>query len=204
MVRVPAPASEICFVRHGHHPEGSLPGTAGAETKTIIHPLIAGDMERFMAWRATDDYLAQWCRKEIQEHMGGKRVLLVAEVRGQLVGTVQFVPNHEEKDLADGQTTAYLEALEVKDGFRRRGLGTWLVTSVERLAVEQGFRRLTLMVEPDNDPALSLYRKRGFAFVKDFTEIWRGKPHPLQCMEKALAGCPNDSSPGSFRSSTVC
>ena len=162
-----------------------LPGPAG-ETHAIIHPLVTGDIGQFTAWRATDDYLAQWARKEIQEHLDGKRILLVAEACGQLVGTVQFVPNHEDKDLADGKTTAYLEALEVREDFRKRGLGTWLVTSVERLAVEQGFRRLTLMVEPDNGPALSLYRKLGFVFFKDSTEIWRGKPHALLCMEKAL------------------
>jgi ribosomal protein S18 acetylase RimI-like enzyme len=108
-----------------------------------------------------------------------------------LAGTVQLVPNHKEEDLADGKTTAYLEALEVKEDFRKRGLGTWLVTSVERLAADQGFRRLTLMVEPDNEPALSLYQKLGFVFFKDFTEIWRGRPHPLLCMEKALVSNPH-------------
>jgi len=167
-----------------------LPDSEG-ETQTIVRPLVTKDIEPFMAWRATDDYLARWARKEIQEHLDGKRILLVAEACGQLVGTVQYVPNHAEKDLADGRTTAYLEALEIREDFRKRGLGTWLVASVERLAVEQGFRRLTLMVEPDNGPALSLYRKLGFAFFKDFTEIWRGKPHPLLCMEKALVNDPD-------------
>lgn len=162
-----------------------LPGPAG-EIHTIIHPLVTGDIEQFMAWRATDYYLANWARKEIQEHRDGKRILLVAEASGQLVGTVQFVPNHEDSDLADGKTTAYLEALEGREDFRKRGLGTWLVTSVERLAVEQGFRRLTLMVEPDNVPALSLYQRLGFTAFKNSSEIWRGKPLALLCMEKML------------------
>ena len=110
------------------------------------------------------------------------------------MGTVQFVPNHEDKDLADGKTIAYLEALEVKDDLRRRGLGTRLIACVERLAVEQGFRRLTLMVEPDNGPALSLYQRLGFTAFKNSSEIWRGKPHPLLCIEKSLLARPNDPS----------
>jgi probable phosphoglycerate mutase len=164
----------------------SLPASVGTETETVVHPLVTGDIEQFMQWRATDDHLANWALKEIGEHLDGKRILLVAEANDQLVGTFQFVPNHEDKDLADGRLTAYLQALEIREGFRRRGLGTWLITSVERLAVERGFQRLTLMVEPDNGPALSLYQKLGFSFFKDFTEIWRGKPHYLLCMEKSL------------------
>jgi hypothetical protein len=35
----------------------------------------------------------------------------------------QFAPSHEDKDLADGKTAAYLQALEVREGFRGRGLG---------------------------------------------------------------------------------
>ena len=162
-----------------------LPRPAG-ETHAIIHPLVTGDIEQFMAWRATDDYLAHWAREETQEHLDGKRVLLVAEAGGQLVGTVQFVPHHEDKDLADGKITAYLLALEVKDEFRRRGLGSWLVASVQHLALDQGFRRLTLMVEPDNGPALSLYQRLGFTAFKNSSEIWRGKPLALLCMEKML------------------
>ncbi|MGE5579641.1 MAG: N-acetyltransferase family protein [Bacillota bacterium] len=164
-----------------------LPGPSDG-IETIVHPLVRGDLEQFTTWRATDDYLAEFVRKETQEHWDGKRVLFVAEASGHIVGTVQFVPTHADNDLADGKTTAYLQALEVKEDFRNRGLGTWLMTSVERMAAERGFRRLTLMVEPDNHPALSLYRKQGFAFFKDLTEVWRGKPHYLLCMEKRLSG----------------
>lgn len=139
-----------------------------------------------MAWRATDDYLANVSRKETQEHLDGKRILLVVEGRGQLVGTIRFVPTHEDGDLADGRVTAYLQALEVRKAFRRRGLGTWLIRSVEEIVAERGFSHLTLMVEPENAPALSLYRKLGFATFKNSSELWRGKPLALLCMAKAL------------------
>jgi len=72
----------------------------------------------------------------------------------------------------------------VREDFRRRGLGTWLIESVERLALERGFKRLTLMVEPDNHPAISLYLKLGLRFFKQTTEFWRGRPRKRLCMEK--------------------
>jgi ribosomal protein S18 acetylase RimI-like enzyme len=159
--------------------------TGGVEV--IIRPLTAQDIEQFVAWRGGDDYKDNIVRKEIQEHLVGRRVLLVAEASGQLVGTVQFVPTHEDKDLADGETTAYLEALEVREDYRKRGLGTHLVRTVERISIERGFRRLTFMVEPDNEPALSLYRRLGFEASKNSSELWRGKPHAVLCMSKTLA-----------------
>lgn len=181
------PTGEICGIGY----VVALPGST-EEAQIIVRPFVTDDIERFTAWRATDDYLAGFVRKETQEHLDGKRILLVAQAGDRLVGTIQLVPNHEDHDLADGHTTAYLEALEVKEDFRRRGLGTWLMTTVERLAVELGFRRLTLMVEPGNGPALSLYRKLGFVFFKDSNDFWRGKSHPVRCMEKGLTGLPND------------
>ena len=153
----------------------------------LIRPLTEHDIEQFLAWRAGDDYVCDIAGKEIQEHLEGKRVLLVAEAGGQLVGTVQFVPAHVDSDLADGKTTAYLQALEVREDFRRRGLGTHLVRAVERIGTDRGFTRLTLMVEPDNGPALSLHRKLGFEVFKNSSELWRGKPLALLCMRRALA-----------------
>jgi probable phosphoglycerate mutase len=161
--------------------------TGVGSTEVTIRPLIVQDIEKFTAWRGGDDYKDDIVRKEIQEHLTGKRVLLVAETGGQLVGTVQFVPTHEDPDLADGKTTAYLQALEVREDCRRQGLGTRLTGTVERIGIEQGFRRLTLMVEPDNTPAISFYRRLGFKAFKDSSELWRGKPLALICMSKALA-----------------
>jgi probable phosphoglycerate mutase len=166
----------------GVHPLKDVTGGIGV----IIRPLTVQDIEQFVTWRGGDDYKDNIVRKETQEHLAGRRVLLVAEAGGQLVGTVQFVPTHADRDLADGKATAYLQALEVKEDFRKRGLGTRLVGTVERIGVERGFGRLTLTVEPDNRPALSLYQELGFETFKESSELWRGKPLTLLCMSKAL------------------
>ncbi len=74
----------------------------------------------------------------------------------------------------------------VMEDCRRRGLGTRLVGAVERMSLERGFKRLTLMVEPDNKPAICLYSKLGFTVFKDSSELWRGKPLATLCMSKSL------------------
>lgn len=101
----------------------------------------------------------------------------MAGLGGQLIGTVQFVPRHEDPDLADGASTAYLQALEVREDMRRRGLGSRLIRSVEPTAASRGFSRVTLMVEPDNAPALSPYEKMGFRVFKRSTDLWREMDH---------------------------
>lgn len=50
----------------------------------------------------------------------------------------------------------------VRKGYRRQGWGTLLFTELEKWAWKGGIRRLELLVQNDNKPAISLYRKMGF------------------------------------------
>jgi RimJ/RimL family protein N-acetyltransferase len=50
----------------------------------------------------------------------------------------------------------------VRKGYRRQGWGTLLFMELEKWAKKQGIRRLELLVQSDNKPAISLYRKMGF------------------------------------------
>ena len=104
--------------------EGKEAVALADSTEVAIRPLKVQDVEEFVRWRGSDDYKNDVVRKEVREHLAGKRVLFVAKTGRRLVGTVQLVPTHEDADLADGKTTAYLQALEVREDCRRRGLGT--------------------------------------------------------------------------------
>ncbi|MDX2248493.1 MAG: GNAT family N-acetyltransferase [Bacteroidia bacterium] len=50
----------------------------------------------------------------------------------------------------------------VHENYRRRGIGTWLFTEIEKWAWDQNIRRMELLVLTQNKPAISLYRKMGF------------------------------------------
>ncbi|MGI2907804.1 GNAT family N-acetyltransferase [Tolypothrix sp. VBCCA 56010] len=104
-----------------------------------------------------------------------------------IIGTVQFVFLHDDLDLADGVSTAYLQALEVDRHYRRQGIATFLIQEVESEAMKQGFERLTVMVEPDNQTAINLYYKMGFSFFKRSKDTWEEKEYPVLCLKKTLA-----------------
>ncbi|MBK7971839.1 MAG: GNAT family N-acetyltransferase [Deltaproteobacteria bacterium] len=86
------------------------------------------------------------------------RVLIAeagAEPLGYAVVTFGF-------DLAVGGRDASLTELYVRPTARRRGLGALLLAEVERAALAAGARHLRLSVFPENEPAFTLYRSRGF------------------------------------------
>jgi ribosomal protein S18 acetylase RimI-like enzyme len=53
----------------------------------------------------------------------------------------------------------------VKDGFRRRGIGTALMNHAIKLAKEKGARALVLETQTCNAPAIDFYLKQGFELV---------------------------------------
>lgn len=153
-----------------------------------IRKLETRDIPLFVAWRGGDAYKNDIIHAQIAEHgEGTTRSIFVAETADTLVGTIQFVSRHSDLDLGDGVTTAYLQALEVLSPYRRQGIASRLIRSVESEALDRGFVRLTLMVEPDNSTAIQLYAALGYSFFKSSTDIWRGKEYTVQCFEKALS-----------------
>ncbi|MHA1410870.1 MAG: GNAT family N-acetyltransferase, partial [Candidatus Odinarchaeia archaeon] len=62
----------------------------------------------------------------------------------------------------------YIEALSIKPKFRRRGLASYLLDFVEKFSLEKGYKRIILEVNENNQPAFTLYRKKGFSVYKQF------------------------------------
>lgn len=155
----------------------------------LIQKLDSKTIPQFLSWRSTDAYLEQILEQEIAYHNEGTRVIFVAKERETIIGTAQFVSEHSDRSLADGKYTAYLQALEVKPQYRRQGIGTRLIKTVEQEALFRGFERLTIMVEPNNAPALNLYQKLGFTKFKQSTDYWRGRTYPVICLIKNIVDC---------------
>ncbi|MGB6299592.1 MAG: GNAT family N-acetyltransferase [Rivularia sp. (in: cyanobacteria)] len=151
-----------------------------------IRKLNPEDTQQFFLWRDADIYIHNMLRREIIEHEEGKRIIFIASINLNIVGTVQFVPKHYDIDLADGISTAYLQSLLVDTNYRRQGIGFELIKAVEFEALQHNFQRLTIMVESDNSPALNLYNKMGFAFFKNSNNRWRGMEYDVQCWKKSL------------------
>ena len=155
----------------------------------FIRPLTPKDVLEFKAWRnpGQDSDLEYLIEMEIEEHYSGKRLLLVGELEGRLVGTIQLVYKHGDPLMADGCKSAYVQALEVHPDFRRKGVATQLLNRLEHEAKGKRFSHLTLMVEPDNEAALQLYFKHGYKKFKEGQDSWQGQPFATLCLEKTLS-----------------
>lgn len=65
---------------------------------------------------------------------------------------------------------ASVASLAVAPGWRRRGVGAYLLAECVRLCRDAGARLVALEVDADNEPALRLYRRFGFRVRRSFQE----------------------------------
>lgn len=141
----------------------------------------------------SDDYEAE-LRDLIKQK---KAVVLAVEADGRYVGRVTL--RHDwgnetsiiEKDFPG---LPQINALEIDENYRRRGLATMLIAAAENEARRQGFSMIGLGVEISNEPAKRLYEKLGYSYQQvggsDTYDFLFGKPNPqvykLRLMTKSL------------------
>jgi len=92
-------------------------------------------------------------------------VLLVARSAGKPVGRVYvWLEPAEETEIREKlPEVALLIHLWVREESRHRGVGTALVRAAEALLHERGHRCVALGVGPDNEGAIRLYSRLGYA-----------------------------------------
>ncbi|WP_101843631.1 GNAT family N-acetyltransferase [Halobacillus sp. Marseille-P3879] len=114
---------------------------------------------QYMLWEAgervnqAENYLKliERIRREINS------VILVAEKENQLVGYVCAFGGSAKRN----KHSAYI-VIGILKGFRGQGLGSKLFNELEHWAKHHNIRRLELTVVTENEPALSLYKNKGF------------------------------------------
>lgn len=102
----------------------------------------------------------------------GEGEMWVAVLEGEIVGTVSVVP---EKVL-------YIRSMAVLPAARGNRIGERLLKEIEKYAVSNGYRRLTLCTTPFLDRAIKLYEKFGFA-RRGSADLFGT---PILTMEKSL------------------
>jgi GNAT superfamily N-acetyltransferase len=90
---------------------------------------------------------------------GPDRRVVVAEADGQVVGmgTAQTLVS-----TAEGGPVGLVEDVVVQSGYRDLGLGRRLLQAIEQWARARGLRRLQLLADRTNVPALRFYDKTGW------------------------------------------
>lgn len=85
-----------------------------------------------------------------------KRCIMVAEQNQQIAGmcTAQILVS-----TAEGGKVALVEDLVVEDIYRGQGLGKELLSAIEDWAMARDVKRLQLLADRNNTPALAFYQK---------------------------------------------
>jgi ribosomal protein S18 acetylase RimI-like enzyme len=119
---------------------------------------------------------AGWGAEEVPEWYaavdGGKRVMWVAELNGEVVAMVALDFVDVDPEVADGGTTAALASLIVTARAARQGLGRRLTLFAEGEAEARGVHVLTLNTRPENAAALALYEGLGYRTFKKGPRTW--------------------------------
>lgn len=78
----------------------------------------------------------------------------------------------KKPELANGIKRAYVHSFRVHPAFRREGLGTRLMQTVEMDLVERGYKEITLNVTLTNTGALRLYLELGYKVIGKDPGCW--------------------------------
>lgn len=92
----------------------------------------------------------------------GNALFLAADNGGEIIGELYAFFDLDDKDFADGETTAYLCAFRVKREFRGKGIGSRLMETALAELKKTGFRATTIGVGSDEPRNQRLYRSFGF------------------------------------------
>ncbi|HEY9615781.1 MAG TPA: GNAT family N-acetyltransferase [Microcoleaceae cyanobacterium] len=106
--------------------------------------------------------------KLLHQHLFGDRAFahaIVAEIEHQIVGYILFFYTYSTFLTKPG---IYLEDLFVLPAYRRRGIGTMLLTDLAQRAVSEQCGRLEWSVLDWNQPAIAFYQQIGADILPDW------------------------------------
>ncbi|MCJ7808943.1 MAG: GNAT family N-acetyltransferase [Desulfobulbaceae bacterium] len=94
---------------------------------------------------------------------GQERQVFVAERNGKVFGmcSIQTLIS-----TAEGGLVGLVEDVVVRDGYRGKGIGNALMEAVGSWARSHGLKRLQLLADRDNTPALQFYESRGWKVTR--------------------------------------
>ena len=106
--------------------------------------------------------------QDLKEHLFGDRVYaeaILAEWDNKIAGFALFFPNYSTFLTKPG---LYLEDLFVLPEYRRRGIGTAMLSYLGKLAGERGAGRLEWSVLDWNESAIAFYQRMGANVLPDW------------------------------------
>lgn len=136
-------------------------------TQVTIREVTEDDLSA-LEWEGRYQHFRRLYRHALSEAQRGRRILLIAEADGKIVGQIFIQLSSGRAELADGRTSGYLYAFRVRPDYRGQGIGTELLERAEQILQQRAFRRAVIAVARDNLGALRLYELHGYRqFAED-------------------------------------
>ena len=96
-------------------------------------------------------------------------ITLVAELHGEVAGFILAYRN---------RSRAYIDSLAVSEKYRGLGVGSLLLSEVERLLSERGVKSIYLSVKNWNMKALNFYLRKGYSIL-GVVLLMTARPHEI-------------------------
>jgi ribosomal protein S18 acetylase RimI-like enzyme len=131
-----------------------------------------------LEWQGEFIHFRKLYRQVYQNACDGKACIWVAELeQAGVIGQVfvQFISSRRE--LADGETRAYIYGFRVQPVYRSSGVGTQLLRQVEKDLQKRGFQSVTLNVSRQNLGAQRFYKRNGYQVVAAEAGRWSYTDH---------------------------
>lgn len=139
----------------------------------------AADLDRLSALENTVFSTDRMSRRSLKRLLGSpSAAVLVAEDGGRFAGSAVVL-------FRAGSAIARLYSLAVDPGLTGRGIGSALITAVEKAARSRKCRFVRLEVHEKNRVAIVCYRKAGYEQFDRYHEYYEDKGHALR-FEKRL------------------
>jgi ribosomal protein S18 acetylase RimI-like enzyme len=123
----------------------------------ILHDCVReGSSVGFVLPFSLTEARAYWREKVAPPHAAGSRIVLLATVGGQAIGTAQL----DLDGMPSKRHHAEVSKVLVDPRFRRAGVGRALMAEIERRAIEAG--RWLITLDTAGDAAETLYRSLGY------------------------------------------
>jgi ribosomal protein S18 acetylase RimI-like enzyme len=103
----------------------------------------------------------------------GQAVIWIAELnKVGVIGQLFVHLRSDRKDLADGETSAYIYGFRIRPAYQSKGIGTRLLEIAENDLVFRGYRIVNLNVGQDNQRARMLYERLGYRVIGSDPGRW--------------------------------